>query len=380
LSSNLVKKMISRSNGNLSAKGCLCLVLAGSLMPAAMAQQSLPVEQRVNALFFGEMDYREREDLGDDGFVIGQGVAQINFNLDDRLSVFSEMTATARKNEDFEFEVERLFVRYDFSDQYKLSVGRFHTPLGYWNASFHHGSWLQSTVGRPETVKFGSNVLPIHFVGALLEGNIADSDFGYRVGIGNGRSEEINDPGDFGDGNNNRAWLLSGNYRPLGRRRLEAGFSIYVDEVSPSGGSAVDEVLYTGYVALQSETPELIIEATHAEHDSAAGDGSVDSIYAQVAYRLSGKAATLKPYLRVEYLDVDDDDPLLAPLDLDYEGIIAGLRWDFSAYATLKAEVRSEEFGSEDRRSSVWLQLAFVFDATRSRRSIASNSTAGGIQ
>lgn len=67
-------------------------------------------------------------------------------------------------------------------------------------------------------------------------------------------------------------------------------------------------------------------------------------------------------------------------MDLDYEGIIAGLRWDFSAYATLKAEVRSEEFGSEDRRSSVWLQLAFVFDATRSRRSIASNSTAGGIR
>lgn len=364
----------------MSAKGYLCLVLASTLMSAAMAQESLPIEQRVNALFFGEMDYREREDLGDDGFVIGQGVAQINFNLDDRLSVFSEMTATARKNEDFEFEVERLFVRYDFSDQYKLSVGRFHTPLGYWNASFHHGSWLQSTVGRPETVKFGSNVLPIHFVGALLEGNIVDSDFGYRVGIGNGRSEEINDPGDFGDGNNNRAWLLSGNYRPLGRRRLEAGFSIYVDEVSPSGGLAVEEVLYTGYVALQSETPELIIEATHAEHDSAAGDGSADSIYAQVAYRLSGKAATLKPYLRVEYLDVDDDDPLLGPLDLDYEGIIAGLRWDFSAYATLKAEVRSEEFGSEDRRSSVWLQLAFVFDATRSRRSIASNPTAGGIQ
>ena len=51
----------------MSAKGYLCLVLAGSLMPAAMAQQSLPIEQRVNALFFGEMDYREREDLGGGG-------------------------------------------------------------------------------------------------------------------------------------------------------------------------------------------------------------------------------------------------------------------------------------------------------------------------
>jgi hypothetical protein len=268
----------------LNSKQTLGLVLASCLVSVAVAQENSPFEQRVNALFFGEMDYREREDLGDDGFVIGQDVAQITFQLDNRLSVFSELTATARKNEDFEFEVERLFVRYDFSDHYKLSVGRYHSPLGYWNASFHHGSWLQTTVGRPVTVKFGSNVLPIHFVGALLEGNIADSDFGYRVGLGNGRSEEINDPGDFGDGNNNRAWLLAGNYRPLGRRRLDAGFSIYVDEVSPAGTMSIDEVIYTGYVALQSERPELIVEASHTEHDSATGDGGADSIYAQLAY------------------------------------------------------------------------------------------------
>jgi hypothetical protein len=56
---------------------------------------------------------------------------------------------------------------------------------------------------------------------------------------------------------------------------------------------------------------------------------------------LPGKHAALKPYLRIEHLDVDDDDPLLGPLDLDYEGVIVGLRWDFSNYATLKVEVRS---------------------------------------
>ena len=92
---------------------------------------------------------------------------------------------------------------------------------------------------------------------------------------------------------------------------------------------------------------------------------------------MPGKHAALKPYLRIEHLDVDDDDPLLGPLDLDYEGVIVGLRWDFSNYATLKAEVRSEEFGSQERRSSFWLQLAFVFDATQSRRNIASVATAG---
>jgi hypothetical protein len=195
---------------------CWCIGVALTCISAnGNTQESAGIDQRLNALLFGEIDYREREDLGDDGFVIGQSVGQITLSLDEKLSVFTEMTATARKDEDFEFEIERLFVRYDFSDYFKLSAGRYHTPLGYWNAAFHHGSWLQTTVGRPETTKFGSNVIPIHFVGALLEGKISDSDFGYRVGFGNGRSEEINDPGDFGDSNGDRAWLFGANYRPL---------------------------------------------------------------------------------------------------------------------------------------------------------------------
>jgi hypothetical protein len=74
--------------------------------------------------------------------------------------------------------------------------------------------------------------------------------------------------------------------------------------------------------------------------------------------------------LRVENLDVDEGDPLLGDLGLDYEGISAGLRWDFSPFAALKAEFRREEFADTGKLNSFWLQLAFVFDA--------SNSTGSG--
>jgi hypothetical protein len=59
-------------------------------------------------------------------------------------------------------------VRYDFSDQFKISAGRFHTPIGYWNTAFHHGSWLQTSVARPEMIKFGSRFIPTHFVGLIV--------------------------------------------------------------------------------------------------------------------------------------------------------------------------------------------------------------------
>ncbi|MCZ6853793.1 MAG: hypothetical protein O7G86_07725, partial [Gammaproteobacteria bacterium] len=341
-------------------------VIGFSVAATAIAQDSFA--QRINSLIFGEIDYREREDQGDDGFVIGQGVAQFNIRLDDRLSVFTELTATARKDQSFDFSVERLFVRYDFSDHYKLSAGRYHTPLGYWNSSFHHGSWLQTTVSRPQTVKFGSNVVPIHFVGALLEGNIGDSDFGYKVGYGNGRSDKINAPGDVGDSNNSRAWMIAGHYRPPGRIGLHTGFSLYVDEINREFEPEIDELLFSAYLALEREAPEVVVEYTYANHDSSLSEGNVHSIYGQVAYRLTGNADKFKPYIRVERLDVDDDDPLLGTLDLDYEGVIAGTRWDFSPSAVLKAEIRHEEFGNTGSRNSFWLQLAFVFNASSGNR------------
>ncbi len=350
------------------------LLVAGVLfylaqIPPSMAQGAYQFGQRFSALGFGEIDYREGDGPGLDGFIIGQLVGQLNARIDDRLSVFTEMTATGRQGEDFEFEVERLVVRYDFSDQYKLSVGRYHTPLGYWNAAFHHGSWLQTTVLRPNAVKFGSNFVPIHFVGALLEGNLGQSDFFYRVGLGNGRSDEINDPGDSGDINDNRAWMFSGHYRPVTKNLLRAGVSVYFDKATPATGPEVDEVLYSAYLAIEGERPEIIAEYHYGDHErtnTLGPNGSTQGGYGQFAYRLTGSASAFKPYARVEYVDADNDDPLLGTLGLDYEGILAGVRWDFSTSAALKAEFRNEEFDNMGTENSFWLQLAFVLDNTQS--------------
>jgi hypothetical protein len=70
----------------------------------------------------------------------------------------------------FNFEVERSIIRFDQSDKLKISFGRYHTPINYWNTQYHHGSWLQTSESRPEMVQFGGSFLPIHFVGALAEG------------------------------------------------------------------------------------------------------------------------------------------------------------------------------------------------------------------
>jgi hypothetical protein len=95
----------------------------GLILATAMASaQDAPPPY--HALFFGEVDYRQSDGDDDDGFVIGQLVAHLTGNIDDRLSIMTELTATARQDGDFELEVERLIIKYDFSDQFKLSAGR----------------------------------------------------------------------------------------------------------------------------------------------------------------------------------------------------------------------------------------------------------------
>ncbi len=359
---------VLRACGTLKALRAVCgVALAVVASPAgAAALNHMPFTERFSTLLFGEADYVETQLNNPDGLNFGQVVAQITARVTDRMMVFSEMTATARKNQGEDFEVERFIIGYDFSDQFKLSVGRYHTPLGYWNAAFHHGSWLQTTVSRPQTVKFGSYVIPIHFVGALLEGKVGESDFGYRVGVGNGRSKEINDPRELvGDNDNGElAGLLTANYRPSGRL-LDTGVSVFVDRVDPDDGPEVNEVIASAYGALQGETPEVIVAYTYSNHERREGsgpDGSLHSIYGQFAYRLPGRADHFKPYVRAERLDVDDDDPLLGNRGLDYDGVSAGVRWDFARFAALKAEVRREQFNKGSDDASFWLQFSFVFD------------------
>ena len=90
----------------------------------------------------------------------------------------------------FVVDVERLWVRYAFNNALNLSMGRFHTPIGFWNRNYHHGSLIQDTVTRPFFLDFEDGavgVLPVHAVGLKLAGqlNHGGNAFNYELLTGN---------------------------------------------------------------------------------------------------------------------------------------------------------------------------------------------------
>ena len=323
---------------------------------------------KLNATIFNTSDFRSRENLGNDGFAKNQAAGHFHLNILNRFSIINELTSTRKHGSAFlSFEVERLIARINYSDHFKLSLGRFHTPVGYWNSAFHHGGWLQTTVDRPIAMKFGSKILPIHFVGGLLEGNVGSSNFSYRVGFGNARSNKINDVrNNFNSVYDRRAAIVGAAYRSTGRHRFEAGTGALFNKAVTGGGlNKVDEAIFNGYFVLLSETPEIIAEYTHALHDSDLSNGHVNSVYGQLAYRLPFAGAKFKPYFRVEYIDVSRNNPLLGSSKLDYDGVLGGLRWDVLQNVALKAEVRNEKFEGRERSTAFWFQVALVLDVNR---------------
>jgi hypothetical protein len=317
---------------------------------------------------FGDVSYLLTERETPDGFLLGQVVGHMSAHLAERVAVFGEVSATARSTAFF-VEIERLILRYDFADALKLSIGRYHTPVSYWNDAFHHGLWLQTSVARPQMIRFGGQLIPVHFVGALLEGSFPTSGlgFGYSLGAGNGRGEIIARGGDAGDENGRAALLASLRARPSAILGLEVGAGVYQDRISNGTDPDVDELILTAHVAWERETPELMGEYARLRHRRSDGlDPAVfsDAFYVQVGYRLPGAASALKPYGRVERVEVPDEAPLLGGLGLGYQGTIVGVRYDFSPLVALKIEGRSERFDGEDRVNSLVIQGSFAVPGT----------------
>jgi hypothetical protein len=134
----------------------------------------------------------------------------------------------------------------------KISFGRYHTPINWWNTAYHHGLWLQTTISRPEMVQFGGKFIPVHFVGALVEGAVPARgwNLNYQAGVGNGRGAVISRGGDAGDNNGRPAWLLNVFTKPDVPFGLQLGGSVYIDRITTPGEPEFNERILAAHAKI----------------------------------------------------------------------------------------------------------------------------------
>ncbi len=255
-----------------------CLLVAGT----AVAQPDKPA---VHFRGFADVNFAATDNhLSDDGkshdgFSLGNLVGHVNASLGGKFSFFSEVNVTGIDNQ-FSIDVARAFVRYDYNDRLKISAGRYHAPIGYWNVAFHRGLWLQTTIFRPDIIR-EEWFQPDHFVGVMAEGLLVTrAGLRYIAGYGNGRDSDLGPSGlDAGDlagqdsatpgkvsTGKHRAGVVRVFARPPQLNGVEFGGAVYRDTLAVAFTDGVPELITSAYLAITHEAPEILAEFSNLRH------------------------------------------------------------------------------------------------------------------
>ncbi|HAV64382.1 MAG TPA: hypothetical protein DCY13_18690 [Verrucomicrobiales bacterium] len=323
--------------------------------------------------WFGDVNYRAGgkirggEELPN-SFSLGQLGLMANSKLSERVSVMSEIVFQYKDDESASTTIERLQLQYHANDLFNFRLGRTHTPFGYWNETFHHGTWFQSTALRPELLRFhdGGSVVPIHSVGVEMYGYQPTKlvDLHYNVGLANGRGLKYTDTVDVQDLNDHKAVYGVLSLQPAAVPGLRFGVNAYGDVIPPDAAVAgrngeIDELIAGAHVTYLRDNFELLLEGMRIEHDDEAGNRrhTTWGAYAQVGYQLK----RFKPYYRFDILDVGEGDPFYGPLVVDVRRHTFGIRWDFITWAALKLEYHHVDQDGLDNPHAFYTQATFTY-------------------
>jgi hypothetical protein len=198
---------------------------------------------------FGEVNYKVLDqripELGTFGFVPGSagGFYTGDFDLlltsriNDKTSVLAEVVIGEGDAQSFGVDLERVLLKYDYNDHLKMSLGRYHTGIGYYNSAFHTGKWLQTTADRPLIMEFADDggMLPTQAVGFSVTGLVPSRGLGLNYFAEYGSSDTIR-PNITGvgevDENNGNHINVGAFLRPDFIPGLQVGGSYYHDKIS----------------------------------------------------------------------------------------------------------------------------------------------------
>jgi len=314
-----------------------------------------------------ESSLPDEDDETDVGFFLGEFDLYMVSQLSQKWSFLGELVFEFESEGETRVDVERVFVKYSVSDLFWTSVGRRHTPLGYWNETYHHGLFLQPTVQRPLVLAFEDKggVLPIHSVGVDAGGQkfFGPWSLDYRGGVYNGRGPTREDVQTFGDANVQKAGLIKLSATHERSSQIRFGGMVYRDEIPPNSEapvphSGMDERIYGVHFIYDRREFKFYSEYYDIRHLEAQTSEDWDH---QGYYVLAlWQAWAWKPYAGYEVLDLDEGDPFYDGIAPFQERILGGVRYDPISSLALKFEIRRDNF-SESETNGVAVQVAYTF-------------------
>jgi hypothetical protein len=295
-----------------------------------------------------------------------------------RLAFLAETMFEVGDANEFGVDVERIEVAYLFSDFFRLRFGRFHTAIGYYNDAYHHGRYFQTTVDRPEIVRFEDEggLIPAHSVGIHADGRFPLGEVGslrYDVDLANGRGVTPDRVTNLDDANAPKAYNLRLRIEPAFLDGLVVGGNVYYDTIDAAGDDAatpvllpqrINELMFGAHVAYLENNVHVIAEYLYISHKVSAINysGTTQAGFVELGYTIN----RLTPYARFQRVSLPSTlDTFYAQNFLAKQGslyaTLAGVRIGVSDYLALKLEggYIQRDSGINDTTGAV--QCAFAF-------------------
>lgn len=322
-------------------------------------------------------------------FNTGNYVLFVTSQLSERISVLSEVSFDNSKNK-FDFDVQRLMMRYYIKDYFSVRIGKMFTPLGYWNNQFTLGLVLQPTIQRPMAIRPVSDggVLQYRDAGIQLEGeNISKARFFYKVLLGNG----VGYYGSNDKGDNHIATTVQVGAEPVeGLKIIASGMFDRIEQGKSNPNGSISALPDNGNLQLlvasvaymnPSKKFEFIGELLSQKSKfNTVGTFNSHSYYAYAGYKVADK---ITPYALYNSTQAGEStkigDPYFSPIPVKIELLTLGVRYKFNSsfICKLEYEINNQKyfyqditmggvklddgFTSTSETGSVRMQLAFVF-------------------
>jgi hypothetical protein len=311
-------------------------------------------------------------------FTLGQLDLFVTSDISDKFRFLSEVVfesgaEAGPPGNAFGVDLERYLLQYTPSEYFNLSVGRFHTAIGYYNTAYHHSTWFQTTTGRPFLFAFEDEggILPVHTVGASAAGRIPSGSLGlhYVAEVGNGRASRslLDEPVQNAvDENNHKAFNLALFARPKAVNGLQFGFSAYRDVLNPSGLPRVGETILAAHAVYSSPTFEWLNEAVVVRHtpEDLGHTFNTPAFYSQ----LSRRFGSYRPYFRYQYMNASNSEPIFRNFVIGpqqgiglRQGPSVGLRYDASDSVAVKLQYDYTALRQQQAINALALQIGFTF-------------------
>lgn len=324
---------------------------------------------------FGHIEYSldfVNPNKPDSYFILGEHDLFVQSKITKRFSYLGEFIvkyngASATK---FLPSIERTLVKYAYLNNHSVIFGKIHTPLNYWNDSYHHGRVFYPVISRPSMF---SAFVPIHTIGVQAQGqNIGKWNFGYDVVIGNGIASS-----DIFDSNSSPGFAAAIHIKPVEGMRIgvshyynhmdENGYGTHSGHTMPSGTTykgPLDFYLNSLSFAYFGKKFEILSENTrNLTRTDSLGFANNFSTFLYLGYVIKEKHV---PMIMVDYINISSKDLHSTPMEMVKFGL--GYRYEFSHLLNVKGMLEyymqhQHPSGSTTQRNyfAIEMQLAYGF-------------------